>query len=184
MTRRPAPVRTLRQARAFVLQAGRCGIFSDDRGRMPCLWHAVDLPGRRAGEKGWGPKITVIWTWENELPALYPDEIFYGKIPAAWPSCSAWTTCATGITRPTTARCASAARSRKKIHGLLRHDPLTTAQVREELGMTRRPERSLCDRALQELPTTLNIARWNRLEDTRDAWVPFTEQYLHLARPR
>ncbi|MGB8463684.1 MAG: hypothetical protein WCE49_01930, partial [Terrimicrobiaceae bacterium] len=73
-------VRTLAQAKAFVLRAGICGIFSDARGTIPRLWDVVDLPDRMQGERGWGQKITAIWSWKNELPAKYPREIFYGKI--------------------------------------------------------------------------------------------------------
>jgi hypothetical protein len=42
----------------------------------------VDLPDRQPGEKGWGQKVVAIWRWKNELPAIYPEVIFYGKIPA------------------------------------------------------------------------------------------------------
>jgi len=75
-------VRTLKQARTFVLRVQICGIFSNPAHGVPCLWDVVDLPGRKLGEKGWGQKIIAIWTWKNELPATYPDEIFYGKIPS------------------------------------------------------------------------------------------------------
>ena len=48
---------------------------------MPNLWDVVDLPDRQAGEKGWGEKVIAIWRWKNELPAIFSEEIFYGKIP-------------------------------------------------------------------------------------------------------
>jgi hypothetical protein len=81
MKRKVAVVRTLKQARAYILQVGICGIFSDAGVGMPNLWDAVDLPDRQPGEKGWGEKVVAIWRWKNELPAIYPGEIFYGKIP-------------------------------------------------------------------------------------------------------
>ena len=80
--RKVAPVRTLKQARAYILQVGICGIFSDAGVGMANLWEVVDLPDRQPGEKGWGQKVVAIWQWKNELPAIYPEEIFYGKIPA------------------------------------------------------------------------------------------------------
>jgi hypothetical protein len=53
MKRRVAAVRTLKQARAYILKVGICGIFSDAGVGMPNLWEAVDLPGRkRLGSKG------------------------------------------------------------------------------------------------------------------------------------
>lgn len=49
-----ATVRTLGQARAFVLRVGICGIFSNAQGTLSSLWEVVDLPERRPGEAGWG----------------------------------------------------------------------------------------------------------------------------------
>ena len=82
MKRRVAAVRTLKQARAYILKVGICGIFSDAGIGMPNLSEVVDLPNRQPGEKGWGQKVVAIWRWKNELPAIYPEVIFYGKIPA------------------------------------------------------------------------------------------------------
>src|SRR6202048_2762587 len=74
-------IRTLEQAYAFVLRVGICGIFSDANTGLISLWDVTDLPERAKGEKGWGQKVIAIWRWKNELPAIYPDQIFYGKIP-------------------------------------------------------------------------------------------------------
>ncbi len=182
MARKTSAVRTLQQARRFVLDVGLCGIFSDAKGRMPSLWDVVDLPTRQAGEKGWGRRVIAIWGWKHELPAIYPDEIFYGKIPGGLAALMSMdhlrTTHYPQHHRPLK-ECSALA---QKIHALLRHDPLTTAALREELGMTRRPERSAFDRALQELQITLNVARRNSLEDKNDTWVLFSEQYLDVAR--
>ena len=81
MMKRKVGVCTLKQARTYILQVGICGIFSDARVGMPNLWDVVDLPDRQPGQKGWGQKVIAIWRWKNELPAIYPEEIFYGKIP-------------------------------------------------------------------------------------------------------
>ena len=180
--RRPS-VRTLKQAKAFVLQAGICGIFSDANGKMPCLWDVVDLPGRKPGEKGWGEKITAIWSWKNELPAAYPTKIFYGKIKGGlavlmsmdylreehYPKHH----------RPLR-ECSTLAR---KLYDIIRLDPMLTGRLREEMNMTRRPERNQFERALQELQVTLNIARRNSADDENDTWVPFAEQYFEIVRP-
>jgi hypothetical protein len=182
MTRKTSSVRTLKQARAFVLEVGLCGIFSDAKGRMRSLWDVVDLPARQPGERGWGQKVTAIWGWKNELPAVYPDEIFYGKIPGGLAVLMSMEHLRTEHYpkhhRPVQ-ECSAVAR---KIFAVLRHDPLTTSALRAELEMTRRPERSAFDRALQELQTTLNIARRNSLEDENDTWVLFSEQYLDVVR--
>ena len=182
MKRQVAVVRTLKQARAYILQVGICGIFSDRGVGIPNLWDVVDLPDRQPGEKGWGQKVIAIWRWKNELPALYPGEIFYGKIPAGravlmsldylraehYPKHH----------RPLT-ECSALAR---KIYERLRLEPLTTSALREELNLALRPERNRFYRALQELQVTLNIARRNSLEDENDTWVLFSDQHLDVVR--
>jgi len=176
-----ASIRTLSQARAFVRKAGLVGIFSTSDGAMPSLWDVVDLPGRQPGEKGWGQKVSAIWTWKNELPARWPEEIFYGKIPGGL---------AVLMSTPRLEahyrdhhvplrECGALAR---KIAARLRLDPLTTPELRRELGMTLKPEKIRFDRALQELQVTLNIARRNSLTDKNDTWVPFREQHLEIVR--
>jgi len=173
-------VKTRKQARAFVLKVGLSGIFSDDKGKMACLWNVVDLPGRQPGEKGWGEKVTSIWRWKNELPALYPDEIFYGKIPGGLAVLMSMDHLRRHYaeTHVPLKECSPLA---QKIHARLRFDPMTTPELRKELDMTHRPEKSRFDRALQELQTTLNIARRNSLEDENDTWVIFSDQYLEVA---
>jgi hypothetical protein len=182
MRRQAALVRTLKQARAYILEVGICGIFSDAGVGMPNLWEVVDLPDRQPGEKGWGQKVIAIWRWKNELPAVYPEEIFYGKIPAGraalmsmdylraehYPKCH----------RPLIA-CSALA---QRIYERLRLDPQTTGSLREELNMKGPPERNRFDRALLELQVTLNVARRNSLEDENDTWVLFTDQYLDVVR--
>jgi hypothetical protein len=178
--KRPAPsIRTLSQARAFVRRKGLVGIFSNNDGAMPCLWDVVDLPHRRPGEKGWGPKITAIWTWKNELPARWPEEIFYGKIPGGLAVLMSMERLKTHYREHHVPlhKCSPLAR---KIADLLRFDPATTTALRRALDMTRKPEKSRFDRALQELQVTLNIARRNSLGDKNDTWVLFREQHLDI----
>ena len=52
MKRKAAFVRTLKQARAYILRVGICGIFSDAGVGMPNLWDSVDLPDRRPEKRG------------------------------------------------------------------------------------------------------------------------------------
>jgi hypothetical protein len=175
-------VRILKQARAYILRVGICGIFSDGGVGMPNLWDVVDLPDRQPGESGWGQKVMTIWRWKNELPAVYPDEIFYGKIPtghAALMSMDYLRMEHYPKYHRALSECSPLA---QKIYERLRLDPLTTGSLRAELNMTRRPERNRFDRALQELQVTLNIARRNSLEDENDTWVLFSDQYLDVAR--
>lgn len=175
-------IKTRAQARAYVLKVGVCGIFSDGKVGMANLWEAVDLPHRKPGDKGWGQKVTAIWTWKDELPALYPEEIFYGKIPGGlavlmtmehlqkvhYPKCHV-----------PFGECSVLA---QRIYRAIRLDPMTTAGLRRELDMRERPERSKFDRALLELQVTLNIARRNSLKDKNDTWVLFSDQHLGVIR--
>ncbi|MEO6875823.1 MAG: hypothetical protein ABI222_13475, partial [Opitutaceae bacterium] len=72
-------LKTLEQAHAFVLAVGKCTIFADKKKDGPNLWDVIDLPEKKPGEAGWGKKIGAAWSWKNQLPAEYPEEIFYGK---------------------------------------------------------------------------------------------------------
>ena len=175
-------IRTLKQAHAYVLQVGICGIFSDTKGSLPNLWDATDLPERQPGEKGWGQKVIAVWQWKNELPASYPEEIFYGKIPggrAALMTIDYLRTEHFPKHHRPIQECSPLARN---IYKIIRFDPMTTGSLRKELNMTLRPERTKFDRALQELQITLNIARRNSLKDENDTWVLFSEQYLDVVR--
>ena len=180
MKRKVAVVRTLKQARAYILEVGICGIFSDAGIGMPNLWEVVDLPDRQPGEKGWGQKVVAIWRWKNELPAIYPEEIFYGKIPAGRAALISMDYLRVEHYpkhhRPLR-KCSALA---QRMYERLRLDPLTTGSLRKELNMTGRPERNRFDRTLQELQVTLNIARRNSLEDENDTWVLFSDQYLDV----
>jgi hypothetical protein len=177
MKRKIAVVRNVKQARAYILRVGICGIFSDGKVGMPNLWDVADLPDRQPGEKGWGQKVIAIWRWKNELPAIYPEEIFYGKIPsghAALMSMDYLRAEHYPKHHRTLRECSALA---QRIYERLKLDPQTTGSLREELNATLRPERTRFDRALQELQITLNIVRRNSLEDVNDTWVLFSEQY-------
>ena len=182
MKRKVSVVRSLQQARVYILQVGICGIFSAAKVGMPNsnLWDVVDLPDRQPGEKGWGQKVIAIWRWKNELPAIYPEEIFYGKIPSGHAALMSMDYLR-GEHYPkyhrTLRECSALA---QRIYERLRLDPQTTGSLREELNATLRPERTRFDRALQELQITLNIARRNSLEDVNDTWVLFSDQYLDV----
>ena len=73
-------IKTFEEARYLIRELQICTIFESSKTTLPSLWEHVDLPGKQAGEEGWGQKVTAVWDWKNRLPATYPDEIFYGKI--------------------------------------------------------------------------------------------------------
>jgi hypothetical protein len=173
-------VRTLAQARDFVLEVGICGILHDPKGVLPTLWDAVDAPDKQQGEGGWGEKMGVVWTWKNELPATYPDQIFYGKIKggrAVLMSVARLREYYPTQHRPL-AGCSPLA---QELFSIIEQGPIITVPLRQAIGMTDRLARRQFDRALQELQVTLNIARSNGPDVEGDTWVPFLEQYPQFA---
>jgi hypothetical protein len=175
-------VRTLEQAYDFVLRVGVCGIFSDAKTGLTSLWDVTDLPERVKGEKGWGQKVISIWNWKNELPAIYPEKIFYGKIPSGRAVLMSMEYLRTEHYEKCHRPVKDCGPLANRIYQAIRFDPMTTGQLRKELDMIHRPERAKFDRALQTLQITLNIARRNSLEDEKDTWVLFSEQYLEVVR--
>ncbi|MCH2387767.1 MAG: hypothetical protein MK240_06135, partial [Opitutales bacterium] len=73
-------VRTLEEALEYVKSVGVCTLFSGKAKGVPALRDDVDLPKKGGGRTKWGAKAEAIWAWKNELPEVYPDEIYYGKI--------------------------------------------------------------------------------------------------------
>lgn len=172
-------IKTFDQAYRFILQVKTCLIFGSDKSDLPSLWEVVDLPERQPGQKGWGEKVEAIWAWKNELPATYPEEIFYGKLPGGL----AMLMCMDHLRnvhypahhRPI-ADCSALAR---RIYELVRTEPHTTPQIREELASTTMSKisKSRVDTALVELQTSLNIVRSNSPRVKNDTWLPLVEQH-------
>lgn len=165
-----------------MLRVRICRIFSGATTALISLWDVTDLPDRQQGEKGWGQKVTAIWHWKNELPAIYPDKIFYGKISPGHAALMSMEYLRSEHYRDHHQRIEECSPLAKRIYQPVRFDPMTTGELRKELDMRHPPERTKFDRALLELQITLNIARRNSLEDKNDTWVLFSEQYLDVVR--
>jgi hypothetical protein len=176
-TKFPAKIRTIEQAYEFVLKAKTCLIFGSKTSDLPSLWEVVDLPERKPGASGWGAKVEAVWSWKNELPAQFPDEIFYGKLPGGL----AMLMCIEHLRqvhypaqhRPVSEGSALARRAFE----LIRSEPHTTAELRKALSPSCAISKSKVDGALVELQVTLNITRSNARGLKRDTWLPFAEQY-------
>jgi hypothetical protein len=159
------------------------GIFSDAEGTMSCLWNVVDLPERRPRERGWGEKVSAIWRWKNELPARYPQEIFYGKTKSGLAVLMSIEHLRDDYYPKHHRPLRDCSALAQQLYGLIKLDPIRTGALREEMNMTDRRDRPKFDRGLRELQVTLNIVRRNSLLDENDIWVPFSEQYLDVVRP-
>lgn len=170
-------IKTLEQALEFVLEVKTCLIFGSKKSALPSLWDVVDLPGRQPGQKGWGEKVEAIWAWKNELPATFPREVFYGKLPGGL----AVLMCIEHLRdqhypahHREASTCSPLAR---RVYELIRREPRTTAELRRELASLNHISKSKVDAALVELQVTLNIVRSNAPNLKTDTWVPFFEQY-------
>jgi hypothetical protein len=174
-------LKTLAQAHAFVLEVGRCGIFADAKKPGPNLWDAVDMPGKQPGERGWGKKVGAVWGWKNQLPADFPEEIFYGKDEegrAVLMTLSCLAEHYAKVHRPVEA-CSVMAR---KIYALVKVEPATTTALRNAVAGKDKVLRAAFAKALVELQVTLNIVRSNAPEIESDTWLRFAELYPAIAR--
>ena len=173
-------IRTLGDAYEFVLREKVCSIFGSKKSPYPSLYDHTDLPEKKPGEKGWGERMTAVWQWKNELPALYPAEIFYGKVPGG-------DAVLMEIAHLRNHHYASAKKEVSQLPALAqqiyRHlevEPYYTGELRkivmEESGCTK----SRFDTALKNLQITLNISRSNHPDEEKDQWVLFSELYPDL----
>lgn len=174
---RQTRIRTLEQAFEYVLKVKTCLIFGSQKSDLPSLWEVVDLPERVPGQTGWGKKVEAIWAWKNELPAQFPDEIFYGKLPGGL----AVLMCLNHLREThypahhrAVGTCSPMAR---RVYELIRSEPQTTAELRKALSPSGAISKSKIDTALVELQVTLNITRSNAANLKKDTWLPFDEQY-------
>lgn len=173
-------IKTLEQAHQFVQDVKVCTIFPSKKVTHPSLWEHVDLPDKQPGEKGWSEKMSAVWTWKTQLPAVYPNDIYYGKIKGGL---------AVLMDRAYMAEhhFAQAYKPLDQLKTLDQHiwhtveaEPLTTTALRkgviQEFGCTK----SQFDTALKRLQITMNIVRMNDPQVEQDTWVPFKEMYLDV----
>jgi len=170
-------IKTLDQAHIFVREVKICTIYASEKTVHTSLWEHVDLPEKQPGEKGWGEKVSAIWTWKNQLPAQYPEEIFYGKVkggfavlmdmdylkdvhfPKAYKPVASLNTLAAFV------------------FNKIEIEPWDTTSLRnhvvEEFGCSK----SQFDTALKNLQITMNVVRSNDPTIEHDTWVTFRKLY-------
>jgi len=172
-------VRTIEQARDFVLKVGCCAILRDKNGG-PSLWAAIDAPDKRPGESGWGEKMGYVWSWKNALPARYPNEIFYGKRKSGAMLCTMDVLRGMYAERHVAEEELSA--DALKLLSIVRQDEVTNQELRQLASFTGQADKNRFDKALLELQLTFHITRINRLEIEADTWTPFLSQYPMFAK--
>jgi len=171
---------TIEQEYQVIKKVKICTIFSSEKVEYTSLWEHVDLPEKQPGEKGWGKKMTAVWTWKTQLPAEYPNEIFYGKIKGGIAALME-------MDFMVHDHFPKAYKNIQKMDSLMQFiyskiivEPWDTTTLRkvtiQEVGCTK----SQFDTALKNLQITMNIVRLNDAQIERDTWVPFKERYLDV----
>lgn len=175
-------IKTLEQAYQFVKKVKICTIFESDKVDYPSLWEHVDLPNKQPGEKGWGEKMTAVWTWKNQLPSEYPTEIFYGKVKGGTAVLMEMNYMAREHFPKAYEDIQTQDELAQHIYSKVAVEPWDTTSLRkaaiEDTGCTK----SRFDTALKNLQITLNIVRLNDAQIEKDTWVPFRELYLDIWR--
>lgn len=175
-------IKTLEQAYQFVKKVKVCTIFPSDKVEFTSLWENVDLPDKQAGEKGWGKKMSAVWTWKTQLPAEYSNEIFYGKIKGGLAVLMDMDYMARDHFPRAYKNIQTQDQLAQHIHSKIVIEPWDTTTLRkatmQEVGCTK----SQFDTALKKLQITMNIVRLNDSKIERDTWVPFKELYLDVWR--
>ena len=174
-----AKIKTLEEAFEFIEEAGICTIFSDKVKGVPSLWDAVNLPESDGATK-WGQKVEAVWTWKNELPESYPDDIYYGKIPGGHAALMTLSYLRETHYRAAHKRVDECTELAQQVYEIIRLNPNTTGELRKEAMALYGCTKSRFDTALKQLQVTLNIVRSNEPGLKNDTWVPFSEVYLEL----
>ncbi len=170
-------IRTLEEAARLIEKIEICTIFASSRSGLPSLWEQVDLPEKKAGEKGWGRKIEAVWSWKNRLPAEFPEDIFYGKIKGGYAVLMSMRYLRevhyAGAHRPVE----ELRPLEQFIYEKIRIEPWETTSLRKEVVDQYHCTKSQFDTALKNLQISLNVVRANDPDIERDTWVTFREAY-------
>lgn len=171
-------VRTVEDAKRFVEEVGLCLIFGES-GRLgyPTLWDVVDAPDKRPGERGFGERTNLVWRLKNDLPAMYPDEIFYGKL-ANGRAMLCTIERLEEILREQRREPDEVSRDARRLLTVIATRPITNRELRAEAGFEGPGAERRFNRALQELQVAMLIAR---VDTDPDTWFPFDAAYPGLA---
>lgn len=179
-----AGVKTIEDAYDFIQEVGICTIFSEGVPGVRSFWDAVDLPDREGGRTKWGARMEAVWAWKTELPTLYPDDVYYGKIPGGHAALMSMRYLKE-VHFPKNARPVSTCKPlAQQVYEIVRLSPGTTAEIRREAMERFGCSKSRFDTALKELQVSLNIVRLNEPDLKKDTWVPFEEVYGELGLER
>jgi hypothetical protein len=173
-------IKTFKQAYRFVKKVKICTLFSSEKSEYPSLSEHVDLPEKQPGGKGWGEKMTAVWTWKHQLPAQYPNDIFYGKIKGGLAVLMDMDYMAHDHFPRAYKDIQTLDSLAQHIYSKIVIEPWDTTSLRKETIRETGCSKSRFDTALKNLQVTLNIAGLNDPQVERDTWVPFKEMNLNV----
>lgn len=171
-------IKTIKNACAFVKQVKVCTVFPSEKVEHTSLFENVDLPEKQEGESGWGERITAVWTWKNQLPLDYPNEIFYGKIKGGFAVLMELGYLADTHFPEHHKPVSSLNPLAQQIFDKIRNEPLTTTELRKEIIKETGCSKSQFDTALKNLQISLNVVR--DCDAEQDTWVTFQEVYSDI----
>ncbi|EDY80826.1 hypothetical protein VDG1235_443 [Verrucomicrobiia bacterium DG1235] len=175
-------VRTIEEAFDFIQGVGICTIFSGSVEGVQALWDVVDLPDRSGGRTRWGARTEAVWAWKTELPTLYPDDVYYGKIKGGHAVLMSMDYLRKTHYRKSKRPVADCRELARHVYDIIRLSPGTSAEIRREAMERFGCSKSRFESALKELQVTLNIVRLNEPDLKNDTWVPFAEVYGEFDR--
>ncbi len=171
-------VKTIEDAASFVRKIKICTVFPSEKTEHTSLYEHVDLPEKQPGESGWGQRVEAVWPWKNQLPAQYPNEIYYGKIKGGFAVLMAMDYLAEvhfpAAYRPVESLNPLAQQIFEKIH----MEPWTTADLRKEMIQETGCTKSQFDTALKNLQISMNVVRDGDAE--QDTWLTFREVHAEI----
>lgn len=171
-------IRTIEDARTFILEVKICTIFPSDKIDLPSLYENVDLPEKQPGESGWGERMEAVWPWKNRLPAEYPGEIYYGKIKGGFAVLMEMKYLAESHFPSAFKPVDSLNQLAQQIYEKIRVEPWTTTELRKEIIFETGCSKSQFDTALKNLQVSMNIVREPAAE--QDTWLSFQEVYTDI----
>lgn len=173
-------INTIDHARKFVKTVKICTIFPSKKTTHTSLWENVDLPDKQPGEKGWGEKMSAVWTWKARLPAEYPNEIYYGKIKGGLAVLMDMEYMANEHFPKAYKPANSLTQLAQQIQRKIETEPWYTSALRKSLSQEVDFTKAQFDTALKNLQISMNIVRLNDPQIEQDKWVLFKELYLDV----
>ena len=166
-------IKTIEDAREFVKEVKICTVFPSDKVSHTSLYENVDLPEKQPGESGWGERVKAVWPWKNQLPANYPDEIYYGKIKGGFAVLMEMTYFAETHFPSAHKPVKRLNHLAQKIYEKIRNEPWSTTELRKEVIQEMGCSKSQFDTALKNLQISLNVVR--DCDAEQDTWLTFQE---------